>query len=427
MHAAARHFAVHPIASPNLKVASLPTLQAGITFFGSAGVGHGSSQPASAMVHHALEPSPLGAAPLSPSRQAGAAATAAACQPLAGIPLSFASPLQPAPEAASAGTEAVQFAAGEAAATAQRAAVKERPGRTAACGIPRNGSHPHLNHLARRSIGVPGSAEALSAEGQEQLLRRKERFDAAAMAAQEHREEKLAALRTQRAASSEDAEVRARALPSPCLPAHLHPLPQSGACFAASYAALPVCRCLPVITPSLCSLACLPTCLTLPASLSTPPAFLPPHVTCPPTPPACLQDVLEMIDVPENMQRLSSFLGNRGGSGRGSSARELAAAGAVADLENETRSLLKHMSIGEWGWLDNCSLLACSEQDKSSCNCRRSGCCKQAGKQAQRCSHTLFRAFQVRACAATPCTHPYCSSVLPVLPALQMRLMPWLL
>ena len=38
------------------------TLQAGIAFFGSAGAGHGSSHPASAsaMAHHALEPSPLG-------------------------------------------------------------------------------------------------------------------------------------------------------------------------------------------------------------------------------------------------------------------------------------------------------------------------------------------------------------------------------
>lgn len=294
------------------------------------------------MAHHALEPSPLSGAPLSPSHQAGAAAAAASCQPLAGIPLSFASPLQPSPEAASAGNEAIQFAAGEAAATAQRAAVKERLGRTAVGGMPRNSSHQHLTHLARRSGGVPGSAEAPSAEGQEQLLRRKERFDAAAMAAQEHREEKLAALRIQRATSSEGAEVRARARPLPhCLRTRTRTrCCRAGRADAASqYSTASVAgTASPSSLLSLCSLARLPTRLTPPACLA-----------CLPTSPACLQDTLEMIDVPENMQRLSSFLGNRGGSGRGSSARELAAAGAVADLENETRSLLKHMSIGEWG------------------------------------------------------------------------------
>lgn len=51
-----------------------------------------------------------------------------------------------------------------------------------------------------------------------------------------------------------------------------------------------------------------------------------------------------MIDVPENMQRLSSFLA-RGRQATGGQ-RELAAMAAEA-LELETRSLLKHMSIDE--------------------------------------------------------------------------------
>jgi hypothetical protein len=66
------------------------------------------------------------------------------------------------------------------------------------------------------------------------------------------------------------------------------------------------------------------------------------------------EEAAEMIDVPENMQRLTSFLrGGVGGSsgGRLTMGRELAAAeaAAVADLELEARSLLKHMSIGGCG------------------------------------------------------------------------------
>jgi hypothetical protein len=65
-----------------------------------------------------------------------------------------------------------------------------------------------------------------------------------------------------------------------------------------------------------------------------------------------LDEALEMIDVPENMQRLSSFLPRAPTvvtGGRLTLGRELAAAeaAAVADLELETRSLLKGMSIGE--------------------------------------------------------------------------------
>lgn len=56
------------------------------------------------------------------------------------------------------------------------------------------------------------------------------------------------------------------------------------------------------------------------------------------------EEGMEMIDVPENMQRLSSFL-TRGRQTTGGQ-RELAAMAAEA-LEQETRSLLKHMSIGE--------------------------------------------------------------------------------
>ncbi|KAL4447236.1 hypothetical protein ABPG77_007269 [Micractinium sp. CCAP 211/92] len=56
------------------------------------------------------------------------------------------------------------------------------------------------------------------------------------------------------------------------------------------------------------------------------------------------EEGLEMIDVPENMQRLSSFLA-RGRQATGGQ-RELAAMAAEA-LEQETRSLLKHMSIDE--------------------------------------------------------------------------------
>ncbi|KAI3428162.1 hypothetical protein D9Q98_006544 [Chlorella vulgaris] len=65
-----------------------------------------------------------------------------------------------------------------------------------------------------------------------------------------------------------------------------------------------------------------------------------------------LDEALEMIDVPENMQRLSSFLPRAPtvvSGGRLTLGRELAAAeaAAVADLELETRSLLKGMSIDE--------------------------------------------------------------------------------
>lgn len=121
-----------------------------------------------------------------------AAAAAAGASPLAGSPL--AGPLQ--------------FAAGDGAAMAQRtAAVKDRSSRrdlqAAAFGaVPRTGSHGHLAGLARRSVG-PGDVAGEEAEA----ARRKERAEAAATAAQEHRDEKLAAARNKRLASSEDAEV----------------------------------------------------------------------------------------------------------------------------------------------------------------------------------------------------------------------------
>ena len=251
--------------------ACLCHLQAGSAFLGSAG--------AAASTAHTLEPSPL--AGLAPLRGTPPAAALAGSVGSGGLASPRGLPAFPTPtlhEGSDVGTPTfgsppaqLLFAAGDGASLAQRASRRELgaaagtrrdlglgPGSLG--GMARSGSHPHLAHLARRSAGVGVDATPQDLEAQ---ARRLERVEAAAQAAQGHRDEALAAARSRRAAhSSEEAE----------------------------------------------------------------------------------EDGLEMIDVPENMQRLSSFLA-RGRQATGGQ-RELAAMAAEA-LELETRSLLKHMSIGE--------------------------------------------------------------------------------
>lgn len=258
------------------------SLQAGIAFLGSAGV--------AAVPAHTLEPSPLGAAGLSPGRTgaAGSPTRHPASHGSGGSgtsPPRFAQPAFPTPATADGGSDAgsptigspashLLFAAGDGSSLAQRASRERGSARGAtgagasvrplgaSAGMPRSGSHQHLAHLSRRSGGA--SAEVSSGEDLEALVRRQERVEAAALAAQDHRDLALAAARSRRAVqhSSDDAE-----------------------------------------------------------------------------------DGTEMIDVPENMQRLSSFL-SRGRQLTGG--REMAAMAAEADaLEVEARSLFKHMSIDE--------------------------------------------------------------------------------
>ena len=68
------------------------------------------------------------------------------------------------------------------------------------------------NSNSNSSHGGPGTAQRGPWRGaaveEVEAARRKERAEAAATAAQEHRDEKLAAARNKRLASSEDAEVR---------------------------------------------------------------------------------------------------------------------------------------------------------------------------------------------------------------------------
>ncbi len=173
---------------------------------------------ATATTQHALEPSPLAAGLAADGRgaaasPAGPAALSFATPPKGdllndGTPMAAAAAAGASPLAGSPLAGPLQFAAGDGAAMAQRtAAVKDRSSRrdlqAAAFGaVPRTGSHGHLAGLARRSVG-PGDVAGEEAEA----ARRKERAEAAATAAQEHRDEKLAAARNKRLASSEDAEV----------------------------------------------------------------------------------------------------------------------------------------------------------------------------------------------------------------------------
>ncbi|KAL4443670.1 hypothetical protein ABPG75_011407 [Micractinium tetrahymenae] len=270
----------YPVGDVVVEVAERPSSpssrifdQAGIAFLGSAGM--------AASTAHTLEPSPL--AGLLPLRGTPAAALLAGLGGSGAGSPPRALPAFPTPtlgKGSEAGTPTfgsppgqLLFAAGDGASLAQRVSRRELGagasvrrdmglGAGALGSMARSGSHPHLAHLSRRSAGVGLGTDATPEEVEAQV-RRQERVEAAAQAAQGHRDEALAAARSRRAAhSSEEAE----------------------------------------------------------------------------------EEGMEMIDVPENMQRLSSFLA-RGRQTTGGQ-RELAAMAAEA-LELETRSLLKHMSIDE--------------------------------------------------------------------------------
>jgi hypothetical protein len=188
--------------------------QAGIAFFGSAhadkGVspapgGSAASTATAVAVASALEPSPLGVAPLTAAaNERGRASLDGNGEPRA-LPFASPSALDGGSPRNALEASPVEFAAGGSGGTlAQRPRLTRLSG-----GMPRAGSHQHLQHLAKRAGSATGGGEPGSTEEE----RRKERVDAAATAAanaaQEHRHEKLAAARSMRAASaSNDAEVR---------------------------------------------------------------------------------------------------------------------------------------------------------------------------------------------------------------------------
>lgn len=111
------------------------------------------------------------------------------------------------------------------------------------------------------------------------------------------------------------------------------------------------------------------------------------------------EEGLVMIDVPENMQRLTSFLPR---DRQATAGREAVAAMAAEALELEARSLFKHMSIGElWGGetvvgraalQTNCRGLGCRRAQQAQLRARAPCSTRfDAPRRAPACRHTHQR------------------------------------